>query len=385
MTRPRLIGTVTAVRSTASAPELIVLGPSLGTTAALWDDAAAELSAELRVLRFDLPGHGESPAADAPFTIAELADAVIDLVDSVGGGAFHYAGVSAGGAVGLELALRHPERLSTLTVICAAARIGSAEGWAERAQRVRESGTASLVSLSAERWYAPGYLDAHPQAGGAELSRLVAVDDESYALCCEALAVFDAREAVRGIRGATLIVAGEHDSATPPEQLEALAAAIPDAAYVLLRGVAHLPARESPREVCALIRSRLGGMRVRRAVLGDAHVDAATAATTAETADWQEFITRVAWGGVWARPGLGLRERSLLTLASLVTGGHEAELAMHLRAALRNGLSRAEIGEAIMHTALYAGLPAANSAFAVMVRVFAEPASTGPASTEEGD
>jgi len=372
MTRPRLIGTVGAVRSAASAPELIVLGPSLGTTAALWDDAAAELAAELRVLRFDLPGHGESPAATASFSIAELADAVIDLVDSIGGGAFHYAGVSAGGAVGLELALRYPERVSTLAVVCSAARIGSAEGWAERAQRVRAAGTASLVSLSAERWFAPGFLDANPQAGGAELSRLVEVDDESYALCCEALAAFDAREAVRGIRSPTLIVAGEFDIATPPEQLEALAAAIPGAAYVLLRGVAHLPARESPRELSALIRSRIGGMRVRRKVLGDAHVDAAVAATTPETADWQEFITRYAWGGIWSRPGLARRDRSLLTIAALVTGGHHNELAMHVRAALGNGLSRAEIGEAIMHTAVYAGVPAANSAFGIARAVFEE-------------
>ena len=372
MTRPRLIGTVSAVRTAASAPALVVLGPSLGTTAALWDDVAADLASELRVLRFDLPGHGESPAATEPFSIGELADAVVDLVDSIGGGAFAYAGVSAGGAVGLELALRYPERVSTLAALCAAARIGSAEGWAERAERVRASGTASLVSLSAGRWFAPGYLDANPQAGGAELSRLVEVDDESYALCCEALAAFDAREAVRGIAVPTLIVAGEFDVATPPEQLEALAAAIPDAAYVLLRGVAHLPARESPREVGALIRSRIGGMRVRREVLGDAHVDAAIAATTAQTAAWQDFITRYAWGEIWSRPGLSRRERSLLTLAALVTGGHQHELAMHVRAALGNGLSREEIGEAIMHTAVYAGVPAANSACGVAVRVFEE-------------
>jgi len=372
MTRPRLIGTVGAVRTAASAPALVVLGPSLGTTAALWDDVAADLASELRVLRFDLPGHGESPAATEPFSIGELADAVVDLVDSIGGGAFAYAGVSAGGAVGLELALRYPERVSTLAALCAAARIGSAEGWAERAERVRASGTASLVSLSAGRWFAPGYLDANPQAGGAELSRLVEVDDESYALCCEALAAFDVREAVRGITVPTLIVAGEFDVATPPEQLEALAAAIPDAAYVLLRGVAHLPARESPREVGALIRSRIGGMRVRREVLGDAHVDAAVAATTAQTAAWQDFITRYAWGEIWSRPGLSRRERSLLTLAALVTGGHQHELAMHVRAALGNGLSREEIGEAIMHTAVYAGVPAANSAFGVAVRVFEE-------------
>jgi 3-oxoadipate enol-lactonase/4-carboxymuconolactone decarboxylase len=113
-------------------------------------------------------------------------------------------------------------------------------------------------------------------------------------------------------------------------------------------------------------------MAVRRAVLGDAHVDRATAAITAETADFQDFITRYAWGEVWARPQLTRQQRSIATLASLVTGGHEHELRMHVRAALRNGLTRAEIAEVVHHTALYAGLPAANSALAIMREVFAE-------------
>ena len=112
-------------------------------------------------------------------------------------------------------------------------------------------------------------------------------------------------------------------------------------------------------------------MRVRREVLGDAHVDAANARITPETADFQDFLTRYAWGEIWARPGLGRRDRSLVTLSSLITGGHENEIAMHVRAALTNGLSRSEISEAIMHTALYAGLPAANSAFAIARDVFA--------------
>jgi 3-oxoadipate enol-lactonase/4-carboxymuconolactone decarboxylase len=107
-------------------------------------------------------------------------------------------------------------------------------------------------------------------------------------------------------------------------------------------------------------------------VLGDAHVDRATAAITPETADFQDFITRYAWGEVWARPQLTRPERSIATLASLVTGGHENELRMHVRAALRNGLTRAQIAEVIQHTALYAGLPAANGALAIMREVFME-------------
>jgi 4-carboxymuconolactone decarboxylase len=114
------------------------------------------------------------------------------------------------------------------------------------------------------------------------------------------------------------------------------------------------------------------GLRVRREVLGDAHVDRALAGTTEFSARFQEFITRSAWGDVWARPGLGRRERSLVTLAALVAVRAEGELALHVRAAVRNGLTPDEIGEAILHTALYAGLPAANSAFQIAEAVLVE-------------
>lgn len=114
------------------------------------------------------------------------------------------------------------------------------------------------------------------------------------------------------------------------------------------------------------------GLRVRREVLGDAHVDRAVAGATEFSARFQEFITRSAWGDVWARPGLERRERSLVTLAALVTVRAEGELAMHVRAAIRNGLTPDEIGEAILHTALYAGLPAANAAFRIAEGVLVE-------------
>ncbi|WP_338028250.1 4-carboxymuconolactone decarboxylase [Actinomadura graeca] len=114
------------------------------------------------------------------------------------------------------------------------------------------------------------------------------------------------------------------------------------------------------------------GMRTRRTVLGDAHVDRAVARTDDFTADFQDLITRYAWGEIWSRPGLDRRTRSCITLTAMVAGGHLDELAMHVRAARRNGLTREEIKEVLLQTAIYCGVPAANSAFAVAQRVLAE-------------
>ena len=108
---------------------------------------------------------------------------------------------------------------------------------------------------------------------------------------------------------------------------------------------------------------RENGMSVRRQVLGDEHVDAAIARTTASTADFQDFITRTAWGDIWSRPNLDRRARSIAVLSSLIALGHEDEFVMHVRAALRNGLTRDEIVEVILQSAIYAGVPAANTAF----------------------
>jgi len=118
------------------------------------------------------------------------------------------------------------------------------------------------------------------------------------------------------------------------------------------------------------------GMRIRREVLGEEHVAAAVAGTTADTAAFQDLITRYAWGEIWARPGLDRRTRSAITLMALIALNREHELAMHIRAALRNGLSREEIGEVLLQSAIYCGVPAANGAFAVFRDVVAE---------EEGD
>ncbi|HEU4362657.1 MAG TPA: 4-carboxymuconolactone decarboxylase [Mycobacterium sp.] len=116
------------------------------------------------------------------------------------------------------------------------------------------------------------------------------------------------------------------------------------------------------------------GMQVRRAVLGDAHVDRANQQITDFTADFQHLITEYAWGSIWTRPGLDRRSRSMITLTALIARGHHAELAMHLRAAVRNGLSQDEIKEVLLQAAIYCGVPDANTAFRIAQQVFAEAA-----------
>jgi 3-oxoadipate enol-lactonase/4-carboxymuconolactone decarboxylase len=144
---------------------------------------------------------------------------------------------------------------------------------------------------------------------------------------------------------------------------------------------AHLAGLERPGEVLELLREHLvpapdarraAGREVRRAVLGDAHVDAAAARATAFTAPLQEHVERAAWGEAWTRPGLDRRTRSAITLALLCALRAEDELALHVRGALRLGLTPQEIGEVLLHAAVYAGVPAANTAFAVAARVLAE-------------
>ena len=383
MTVPTLRGFLSPAPSTAAASPLLVLLPSLGTTADLWDAVVARLAASLeapRILRVDLPGHGASPVTREPLTVADLAAGVLALIDEVGGGAFHVAGDSLGGAIALELATAAPERVLRFAMFCSGAKIGTAESWAQRAAQVRASGTASVVAGSAQRWFAPGYLDAHPDGPGPRaLNALLDVDDESYARCCEALGAFDRNNALGAVQAPALIVAGGHDPVCTPASMHELSASLPNARFVELPDASHLVPLEDPDTTAAVLADHLRtpsvserGMAVRRAVLGDEHVDRATAAITPETADFQDFITRYAWAEVWARPQLTRAERSIATLASLVTGGHENELRMHVLAALRNGLTRTQIAEVIHHTALYAGLPAANAALAVMREVFAE-------------
>ncbi|WP_244931132.1 4-carboxymuconolactone decarboxylase [Nocardioides sp. W7] len=391
---------ITAVRLTGSARRaelpLLVLGPSLGTSAStLWTACAAGLTDVFDVLAWDLPGHGHNKSVpDEPFTMADLARGVLAVVTDVleqrgdAGGTFGYAGDSVGGAVGLQLLLDAPERVDGAVLLCTGAQIGDPASWAARIDQVRASGTPALVAGSAERWFAPGFLDRQPAIGSALLHALQDTVDAGYAQVCQALADFDVRDRLGEIAAPVLAVAGAVDPATPPSSLEEIATGVRDGRVVVLDDVAHLAPAEAPEVVATLVRQHLlgeepptevvrsarydAGMVVRREVLGDAHVDRASANATDFTRDYQELITEYAWGEIWTRPGLDRRSRSLITLTAMVARGHHEELAMHVRAALRNGLTVEEIKELLLQTAIYCGVPDANTAFRIAQGVLAE-------------
>ncbi|MEV6105326.1 3-oxoadipate enol-lactonase [Streptomyces sp. NPDC051940] len=370
----------------AAAPPLL-LGPSLGTTLAVWEAQVPALAREHRVIRYDLPGHGGSAAGLLPgtepgrTTVADLAALVLDLADALGLERFGYAGISLGGAVGTWLAAHHPHRVEALAVVCSAARFGTPALWHERAALVRAQGTGPVADGAIGRWFTPAFATRIEALALADDVR--AADPRAYAACCDALAAFDVTGDLPRITARTLVVAGREDVATPVDRARELADGIPGAGLVEIARAGHLAAVERPEPVRAALlghftagtaaeQRRAAGQSVRRAVLGDAHVDRAQAGTTAFTADFQDFITRYAWGEIWTRPGLPARTRSCITLTALVARGHHEELALHLRAALRLGLTPEEIKEVLLQTAVYCGVPAANTAFAIAQRVLEE-------------
>lgn len=254
---------------------LLVVGPSLGTgVVALWDDCARVVSrsadVEVDVLGWDLPGHGGSDPFDEPFGLEDLAAGVVALVERARPGAdFVHAGVSVAGAVGLALAAGHGSttdgsgrgRVRGSAVICSGAKIGTADGWAERADLVRRAGTPVMVEGSAQRWFAPGFIEREPRTATALLTTLQHADKDSYARVCEALGRADLRPDLAGIPVPVLVMGGRHDAVVDPESQQELAARIPDASLVIVEDAAHLAPAESPTEVGEVLASWMAGLR----------------------------------------------------------------------------------------------------------------------------
>ena len=396
---------------------VLVLGPSLGTTWHMWDRQIPELTRHWRVLRYDLPGHGGSPAYPADSAVS-LAERLLETLDSLGIERFGYVGCSIGGAVGIQLGLLARHRVTSLALISASPRFGTADAWRQRGVVVRTNGLDPIARSTPDRWFTQGFVAGQPAIVEWAVQMVRTTDPGCYIAACEVLAAFDVRADLERIGVPTLVMAGAEDEATPPADARALVAGIPDARLAIVPGASHLTPVEQPGAVTELLirhfttswqESPAGppppapfvtptplratgaiaelesaeaagvrtdsydaGMKVRREVLGDAHVDRAEENADEFTRDFQDFVTRYAWGEVWNRPGIDRRTRSVITLTALVARGHMDELNFHIRAALRNGLTPAEIREVLLQTAIYVGVPAANSAFAVAQRVIRE-------------
>jgi 3-oxoadipate enol-lactonase/4-carboxymuconolactone decarboxylase len=379
------------VTGPAGAPPLLLIH-SLGASGHVFDPLRPALERTFRVVRYDLPGHGLSapPAPGRPLGVAELAHSAAALLDALDLPRAHVLGLSLGGQVALALAAATPSRVDRLVLCATAARLGSAELWNERIDALKRGGLASLADAVLARWTAPDFAARAPAEAAGLRAMLLGTSSEGYAAGCAALRDADLRAACGSVTAPTLAIAGERDVAAPLADVQALAAAIRGARLVVIPGAAHLPVVERADAVGALVADFLApapaetlvelferGLAVRQRVLGGEHVARALAGATDLDRDFQEFITRTAWGSVWARPGLDPRTRSLATIALLVALGRDEELELHLRASRNTGVEPRELAELLLHTAVYAGVPAANAAFRIAKRVLSD-APRGP-------
>ena len=272
-----------------SGAPVLALSNSLGTTLAMWDGVAAALRGRYRILRYDTRGHGASSTRDGETRIEDLAADLLGLLDALGIGQAHLAGLSLGGMTVQAAAIAAPERVLSLTLMATAAFMPSAESWGERAATVRAQGTAAIVEATLGRWFTPAFRDGAPAALGPIRDDFVACDRTGYARACDAIGAMDLRPRLGHIQAPTLVIAGREDPATPPAMAEEICAGIPQAELVLMPRAAHLLAVEHPEATAAHLgafldrhRGRPGatgavafaeGLENRKAVLGAAHVD----------------------------------------------------------------------------------------------------------------
>ncbi len=360
------------------APALLLLH-SLGTSLHVWDAQARALAGPFRVIRPDLRGHGLSEVTPGPYSIEGMARDVLALLDAMGVQQLHVAGLSIGGLIAQSIAHQASDRVASLILCDTALAIPPPQPWLDRAALVRSEGMAAVAEPVMARWVTPGFMQ-DPAALGLR-AMLLRTDPEGYAGAAEAIAAADLTASTRALTVPALVLVGEHDESTPLASAEALQDAL-HGSLAVLPGAAHIPTIEVPDQVTDAIRRFLlpeaadtyeAGMAVRRAVLGGAHVDRAAAAVTDLDRDFQHFITRTAWGGVWTRPGLDRRTRSLLTITMLAALGHHEELRLHLNASRNTGASTGDITEALIQVAAYAGIPAANSAVRIAKEVLSNP------------
>ncbi|WP_107503248.1 alpha/beta fold hydrolase, partial [Streptomyces viridochromogenes] len=231
---------------------VLILGPSLGTTWHMWDRQVPELTQQWRVFRFDLPGHGGAPAHPAG-SVTDLAERLLATLDGLGVQRFGYAGCALGGAVGIELALRHPERVASLALIAASPRFGTADEFRQRGVIVRSNGLDPIARTSPDRWFTSGFAAAQPAITEWAVQMVRTTDPGCYIAACEALASFDVRPQLAGVTVPTLVLVGSDDQVTGPAEARTLVAGIPDARLAVVPGASHLVPVEQPAAVTDLL------------------------------------------------------------------------------------------------------------------------------------
>lgn len=353
---------------------VLVLSHSIGTDHGMWEPQIQDLLPFSQVLRYDTRGHGASDSPAGEYSVEQLGQDVLGLVNALNLEKFAFCGLSMGGAIGQWLAVHAPERLTALILANTSPRFGTPEQWNSRIEAVQKGGMATIVNMAMQRFFSPESLaHSNPFAAGIR-SVLLGTDPEGYCGCCAALRDFDFTGRLSEIKTPTLVITGDKDISTPLAGNGARFLNTPGAHLVRLRA-AHLSNLEAPRSFLAALLAFLtpsaaspedqfqAGMNVRRQVLGDEHVDHSIANTTAFADDFQKMITQYAWGAIWTRPALDHRTRRLLVLSTTAALGRWEEFRLHVSKGLMHNLEVCDLKEVLLQTAIYAGVPAANTAF----------------------
>jgi len=240
----------------------VALSNSVGSTRAMWDpQVPALVAAGYRVVSYDARGHGASPVPTGPYSMDDLADDLLALLDTTDTDRAHVVGLSLGGMTAMCLTARHPDRVASLAVLCTSALLGPPQFWLDRAAAVRSGGTGSIAEAIVGRWFTEATRRAEPAKVAAAVAMVSSVPAEGYAGCCEAIAAMDLRADLPGIAVPTLALAGAEDPATPPEHLEYIAKHIPGAALVVVPDAAHLANLERPDAVNVALLEHLDAAR----------------------------------------------------------------------------------------------------------------------------
>ena len=356
---------------------VLILSHSISTDHAMWDLQVADLLPHFQILSYDTRGHGASDATPGEYSIEMLGKDVLALADTLNLSQFAFCGLSLGGAIGQWVAAYAPERVTHLVLANTSPRFVPCANWETRIATVQQGGMTAVVDLAMQRFFLPDTLQKQSPHVASIRSVFLGTDPVGYLGCCAALRDMNHGDILKRIKAPTLVISGDGDVATPwSGHGERLAQEIPGAKTLHL-AAAHLSNIERPRSFTAALLEFLlpqpnatadslqAGFEVRRAVLGDAHVDKAIAATTDLTREFQELITRYAWGTIWPRPALDRRTRRLLVLVITASLGRWEEFALHLRAGLASELEQCDLKEVLLQTAVYAGVPVANTGFQI--------------------
>lgn len=235
----------------------VILVNSLGTDFRIWDEVVAALARDWRVISYDKRGHGLSEVLPGPYAIADFTNDLIALADHVGLERFSLIGLSIGGLIGQDLAVRAPERLAALVLADTAPKVGTAESWNARIEAVRTGGLATIADSVMERWFTPAFHAGRPDDLAGWRSALLRQPADGYIATCQALSAADLTAAIGSIAVPTLAVAGDGDLSTPPNLVRAMAERIPGAGFALIEGCGHIPPVEQPARLLALATGHL--------------------------------------------------------------------------------------------------------------------------------